>query len=214
MRFLKENFHDVVKLFINQVGVSIFSFFLYTSVGTTDDGSANTGVNVGISIVSILFFAFLLYTVAWDLGAKDKIRVDSGRVQKFKFKGALIALYANTINFIFAAVAAISILIYMLNWPSGELFNPAFEITFKLAPDNFALDLHSAFNILMRALSLLYNGLIRGIFSWSGNAFFVSLCESVCFFVTPAIGILATHFGYRMGLSERKIFSLNKNAKK
>ncbi len=214
MRFIKENLHDIVKLFINQLGVTIFSFFLYTAVGMIEDDSVKTPVNIAVSIVSVLFFCFLLYTVAWEWGAKDKIRIDGGRLKKFKFKGALISFYANVINFVIAAIAFVTVLIFMLSYSEFSLFDPSLVITIDKVSANFALELHSVFNILMRFISSLYNGLLRGIFSGMSNAFLVSLYESIGFFVLPLVAILATHFGYVMGLSEKKIFSSNVNNKK
>ncbi len=216
MRFIKENLHDIVKLFINQLGITIFSFFLYTAfdVGIKDNDSAKSATYIAVSVISILFFCFLLYTVAWEWGAKDKIRIDGGRLKEFKYKGALISFYANVINFVIAAVAFTTVLIFMLTYSETSLFDPSLVITFDKVPSNFALELHSVFNILMRFISSLYNGLLRGIFSGIENAFLVSFYESIGFFVLPLVAILATHFGYVMGLREKKIFSSNAKAKK
>ena len=214
MRFIKENLHDIVKLFINQLGVTIFSFFLYTAVGMIEDDSVKTGANIAVSILSILFYAFLLYTVAWDWGAKDKIRIDGGRLKEFKYKGALISLHANVINFVIAAAAFVTVLIFMLNYSELSLFDSSLAITIDKVESSFALELHSVFNILMRFISSLYNGLLRGIFAGSVNAFLVSLYESAGFFILPFVAILATHFGYLMGLREKKIFSSSAKNKK
>ena len=213
MRFIKENFHDIVKLFINQLGVTIFSFFLYTAVGMIKDDSLKSGVNIAVSIISILFFCFLLYTVAWDWGAKDKIRIDGGRLQEFKYKGALLSLCANVINFIIAAIAFLTILIFMLSEPTNWLFDASLQITIDKVSSNWILGVHSVFNVLMRFISSLYNGLLRGIFSGMNNAFLVSLYESIGFFFLPLISIFATHFGYVMGLKEKKIFGISKHKK-
>lgn len=214
MRFIKENFHNIVKLFINQIGVAIFAFFLYTAVGMIEDASIKTTLNIVVSLLSILFFCFLLYTVAWEWGAKDKIRIDGGRLKEFKAKGALISLYANVINFFAALVSFVSILIFMLSQPTKWLFDPSLSIAIVDVPANFALELHSAFNILVRALSLAYNGLVRGIFSGGTNAFLIFLFETACFFVLPLLSVLATHFGYIMGLKEKKIFPSSPKSQK
>ena len=39
MKFFKENSYDIVKLFINQIGITIFSFMLYTAVAMIEDES-------------------------------------------------------------------------------------------------------------------------------------------------------------------------------
>ena len=142
----------LIKLFINQLGVAIFSFFLYTAVGMIDDPGLKRGLNIAVSIVSILFFCFLLYTVSWEWGAKDKIRIDGGRIQEFKYKGVLISLYANVINFVIAFVAFISVLIFMISQPTNWLFEPSLTITIDVVPTNFALQLHSVFNQVHNAI--------------------------------------------------------------
>ena len=86
MRFLKENSYDIVRLYINQIGMTIFSLVLYfsvTSLGDNPDSAAlYVKLKIGISIFAILFFFALLYTAAWDWGANDKIRIDSGKIKK------------------------------------------------------------------------------------------------------------------------------------
>lgn len=208
MKFFKENSYDVIRLLINQIGITIFSLILYTSLGAVNiEIGTKRLINVSLSVFAMLFYFALLYTVAWDWGAKDKIRIDGGRLKEFKYKGALISLYANVINFVIAAVAFVTVLIFMLNYSELSLFDPALAITIDKVETSFVLELHSVFNILMRFISSLYNGVLRGIFAGSANAFLVSLYESVGFFIFPFVAILATHVGYLMGLREKKIFS-------
>ena len=102
----------------------------------------------------------------------------------------------------------------MLTYSEQSLFDTSLAITIDKVYPNFVLELHSVFNILMRFISSLYNGLLRGIFSGMTNAFLVSMYESIGFFVLPWISIAATHFGYVMGLREKKIFSSAASSKK
>ena len=210
MRFIKENFYDIIKLFINHIGVTIFSFFLLTAAGMINDDSLKGGINVAVSLVSIAFLVFLLYTVAWEWGAKDKIKIDGGRLVKNKYKGLLISLYSNVLNFFIALVAFVTVLAFMIKEPTGYLFDANLAITLDKVKADWLLELHSVFNVLMRFISSLYNGLLRGIFSSMPNAFLASLYESIGFFFLPVTSILATHFGYTMGLKEKKIFSPTK----
>ena len=199
MRFIKENSHDIVKLIINQIGVTIFAFFLYTAVGLIENEDIKLKVNVAVSIVAILFFAFLLYTVAWDWGAKDKIRIDGGRLVKFKYKGALISLLANIFNFVIAFLSALTVGIFMLN---GK---------------EWLINFHFALNAVMRFTSSMYIGVLSGIFSALDGEEFVyisSFYESIGFFFMPMIAILATHIGYLMGLKDKKIFARTAKSKK
>ena len=74
MRFIKEHFDNIVKLFINQIGISIFAMFLYTAASAVEfaDSSKALAIKMAISVFSILFYFFLIYNVTWEIGAKDK----------------------------------------------------------------------------------------------------------------------------------------------
>ena len=54
MKFFKENSYDVVRLFINQVGITIFSMIIYTAVGMVNiDSVARLGIKVAISVFAM-----------------------------------------------------------------------------------------------------------------------------------------------------------------
>ena len=61
-----------------------------------------------VSAFCILFYFFLLYTMCWEIGAKDKLRVEGGRMDPAPFKGALLSLVANAVNLLGALTALIS----------------------------------------------------------------------------------------------------------
>lgn len=196
MRFLKENSYDIIRLYINQIGITIFSLVLYTSVSSLDKG-LSLKLKIAISVFAILFFFALLYTVAWDWGANDKIRIDAGRMKKKCGKGAFLALLANLMNFILAGVCVISMLLY-INGVSG------------------ALDISQIFNLILRLTNAMYLGVIQGIFvSLKSNTELYNLLQSVAFLVAPLFAIAATHVGYIFGLKNIKIFpSSQKTSKK
>ncbi len=189
MRFLKENSYDIIKLFINQIGISIFSLMLYTSINLIDLNNYKTQIYVGISIFSILFYFVLLYTASWEFGAKDRIRVDGGRLSVPKFKGGLMSVFANIPNFIISGLALIFISLYLLG--GSEVFYTAFAL----------------FNLPLRLIMSIYLGLIMGIFSFaSGNIAF--LLETIGYFVIPVFAIVVTQLGYSLGYKEFRISSL------
>ena len=90
MKFFKDNSYDIVRLFINQVGITIFSLVLYTAVGFVEDSKLSLTLKVVLSIFSTAFYFSLLYTVAWDYGS-------------------------NALNFFLTGLCSLSIGIYMLN---------------------------------------------------------------------------------------------------
>ena len=203
MKFFKENSYDIVKLFINQVGITIFSFMLYTAVAMIENDSLFLKINAFVSVFAIIFYFSLLYTAAWDIGAKDKIRVDSGKAVSTPTKGLKMALLANVPNFLLASFAVIFMGIYM--YFGGEWFYSAFFVL----------------NMLIRFILAMFLGVIQGIFSFlpstdpESSTFCLSyFLQSLGFLVAPILSALVTHFGYRMGSAERKLFSFVSTSKK
>ena len=216
MKFFKENSYDVVRLFINQIGIAIFSMIIYTAVGmvspTTDAevmastttktdnsvSSPNLGAYIGISIFAMIFYFSLLYTVTWELGAKDKIRIDGGRLDRktIRNKGTKLALLANIPNFILSFISALTWGLYLLGVEAMQ---------------GVAL----IFNIITRLLMSMYLGVLQGAFSFVPDEpeHLGEFWQSIGYFVIPILAIAVTQIGYLFGLHERKIFSSKANKK-
>jgi hypothetical protein len=96
--FLKNHSHDMVTMLLNQIAISIFGFSLVLAAMKINNDILR---NV-TSIFSILFYLFLLYIKAWDIGYNDKISVEQGKKENKPLRGALISLCANAINYILA----------------------------------------------------------------------------------------------------------------
>ena len=104
---MKKFFHDysynTVKMFVNQFAISIFGVSL--TFATTSAHGESTGfdtLTVVVSLLSVLFYLFLIYTLAWEIGAKDKISVDVGKKPYRPHLGILLSLFANIPNLIAA----------------------------------------------------------------------------------------------------------------
>jgi hypothetical protein len=187
MRFLKENSYDIIRLYINQIGITIFSLVLYFSVGTLENEALALKLKVAISIFAMLFYFVLLYTAAWDWGAKDKIRVDAGKQNKTTFKGALMALIANIPNYVLAI---------------GSLISAFFLYNGSKA----AVDVYAIFNLILRLFTAMYLGLIQGVFnSFANEVNLYYLLQAIGYCILPLLAVLATHIGYVFGLKEIKL---------
>ena len=113
MRFIKENSYDIVKFFIYQIGLAVFSLTLAIPLEAAVEGDKNDAhVQLGVSILAIAFYFILVYTVSWDHGATDRIKIDGGKTTYDGFKGAKIALLANIPNFLVSALAAVASLLF------------------------------------------------------------------------------------------------------
>ena len=192
MKFFKENSYDILRLYINQIGITIFSLLLYFSVASIEDKTLGLRLKIAISVFAILFYFALLYTAAWDWGAKDKIRIDAGRLECKKYKGALMSLIANIPNFILAAGCVITMGIYL-----SSNADVSFTIYYVL-------------NLLLRFSSSMYLGLLQSIFIFEENLNLYNFYQSIGYLIVPIFAICATHLGYTLGLKEFKIFKSNK----
>ncbi len=203
MKYLKENFYDIVKLYINQVGITIFSFFLYTAVGMAEDKKLFFALGLAVSIFSSVFYIFLIHNVVWEIGAKDKIKIDTGRGEPTPHKGLFLAFFANVPNLILALGAVVFSSIML---GGGEWAMSPFAVFFLL------LKLHAA----------MYMGMIGGTsYAGSVETDMTSLAglqdcfiESILFLIIPLIAILLTQVSYYLGTNEIKLFGFFEKKKK
>ena len=95
--FLHNYSYSSVKMFVNQFAISIMGAMLSMATVNTEDA-----IVIFVSIFAIAFYLFLIYTQAWELGAKDKISVDIGKKEYKPHTGLFVSLLANIPNFIIA----------------------------------------------------------------------------------------------------------------
>lgn len=114
--FWSDNSYTILKMFINQIGMTFFGLVL--SFATAE----NSTLLLASSIFSILFYCVLLYTMSWEDGAKDQVRIDAGRARAIPLKGLYMSFFANVVNLLCAAVSMIGYLcitdINVTNWAS------------------------------------------------------------------------------------------------
>ena len=188
MRFIKENSYDVVKFFIYQIGLAVFSLTLAIPISTAiaDEGRDKI-FQLGVSILAMIFYCILVYTVSWEHGATDRIRIDGGKATLDSFKGAKIAVLANLPNFILSAIAIVASILYS----DGNAWA-------------------SVLGVLLAVLGLIesmYLGAVQFAVAGIANpssAYYLAM--SVGFFALPIIVVVASHIGYVLGDKGIRIF--------
>lgn len=200
MSFIKRNFHDILRLYINQIGITIFALMLYTACGVVDNDVLLAKLRTVISIFSMLFLFVLLYFVAWEYGARDRIKVDGGKMDRNGAKGILMSLIANIPNFILSVPTVIFGFLYV----GG---NEAFGNFFGL------------FQALTMAHASMYMGIIQTIvygFSAIDTVLvdYRYLIMSVLFVLIPLLSVAVVHLAYTFGYREIKITNVLFNKKK
>jgi hypothetical protein len=104
--FWKRYSYSIVKLFVNQFAISIFGLVLALACGKAENNTLMYVTSIG----AIIFYLFLLYAAIWEIGAKDKISVDGGRLPRNYLNGLYMGLMANIPNFILAILVSIGLL--------------------------------------------------------------------------------------------------------
>jgi len=187
MKFLKENSYDIVKLYINQIGITIFALVLYTAGDMFGDDALKLKIKIILSVFSSLFYLALIYTATWDFGAKDRIKIDSSKLAHFEAKGFVMSLVANVPNLIFALVCVIL---------AASLSDPGANGAFAF------------FNFLLRFGMAMFIGIIQGIFNSLPDGRTLWLCESLGYLVFPFLSVAVAQLGYSLGLRNFRFSAL------
>ncbi len=96
--FFRDHSYNMVKMFLNQFATAIFGVVLALAAGKAQ----NPVLRNVTSVFAILFYLYLLYTMTWEIGFRDKVGSENGRLRRMPWKGALISLCANIPNLVFA----------------------------------------------------------------------------------------------------------------
>ena len=179
--FWKTNSDTVIKLFVHQVGLTVFGLLLYFAA----EVSGNKPLVIGLGIFSTLFYLFLLYVLAWDVGAKDKIRIDGGRLERDPFKGAKFAFAGMIPNLIMAVLVLIGYICIdkSITDEAGKLLEPAWAISLY---------------VVVQFLGLYLNGMYLGIGDVLGIAY-----QPYYLFIIIIPAIIVCGLGYYLGSYEK-----------
>ena len=176
MEFLKENSYNMVKMFVDQIAMTVFGTIVTIATSGNDD------LLLVASLFSIVFYLVVLYTVGWDIGARDKIKIDGGRMREMPAKGFLIALGANSINILLALLIGLGILINT-EW-AGNI------------------------SVVCNAIARLIQGMYLGVIKLAEDALFVdAVIQDVWwwFLITPIPAIVIGGLSYYMGSKNKRI---------
>lgn len=191
MDFWKKNSYQIVRLFVIQVGIAIFGLVLSFAVATAFRGRSDWVALLLVSIFSVLFYLFILYSVAWEIGGKDRIRLDSVHEKLRGGRGFVLALLAQIPNLLFCLLMLIGGCVVFFASPvvGARIFAVGY------LPSTF---LHSMYIGIVRTL-LEMTRLEQEV---SSAYYFVA---ALLFLASTLPAIAVTGFAYCMGLSERRI---------
>jgi hypothetical protein len=101
---MQKHSYSAVRLFVNQIAISIFGLVLAIACGKVE----NETLKIVASVGAILFYLFLIYAAMWEVGSKDKFGIENGKIKSLPLTGLYIALIANTLNIILAVIITLS----------------------------------------------------------------------------------------------------------
>lgn len=172
--FFRDHSYSMVKMFLNQFATAIFGFSLCLA-----SGYAKSYVLRNVTgIFSILFYLFLLYTMTWEIGFKERTLVGAGRMSHRPYRGLLISLCANIPNFLLAI--------------------------FVMLAQLFPKTVFSSIGGICAPAALLLQGMYMGVLSHpvagaALNSYWIT------YFLIPIPAILTCGLSYYMGLRDLKL---------
>ena len=175
--FFKNHSYDMVTMLLNQIAISMFGFTLVLAAMKI----GNDALRNITSIFSTLFYLVLLYIKAWDIGFRDKVSVEQGKKANHPFRGALISLCANAINYVLALFVMLRALL-----PSVSVITSIGDIC--------------------QAISVFINGMYTGLLVNQVGGVPLNAYWFI-FFLTPSPAILVSGLSYYFGLRDMKYTS-------
>jgi len=193
-KFFQDCFDTTLKMIVTQLGMTMFGLMLTMATralpGAADKKNDSSLLLVGG--IAVFLYMFLLYTHVWDKGAKDKIKVDSGRMTNMPLKGLYMSLMANSLNIILGLI----------------MCSTFYFCDFVNAPNSIACQVFGSANDIARLIQGMYTGLIIYI---SPNA---SSTNPFLFLAIVLPALFISTFGYYMGLTNRRIIKVSQKTKK
>ncbi|MBQ8321963.1 MAG: hypothetical protein IJX92_06320 [Clostridia bacterium] len=195
MKVFKSHSYDVVRLIINQIGISIFALVLYTSMGFIGENNAEIAsmLQIAFSAFSVVFYYALIYNVVWEIGAKDSVQIENGKEALVYSKGIQLALYANIPNIVISLLATLTKVVYIFTGIEG--LNTAFFL----------------FNLFMRFILSMYIGVISAITAPFADLVDIYLLQSIAYVIIPLLSLLVCHAAYTLGRKNFRVFNKASN---
>jgi len=101
------------------------------------------------SAFSIVFYLFLLYTMTWEIGYGEKVRIEGKRLRYVPLKGLYMSIVANLPNLILGILT-------MIGYYGASTFNE----TLQPASPEWAVNLYGVAKILATFLQAMYSGIV------------------------------------------------------
>ena len=187
---IKNNASYVLKLFINHFVSGIYSLVLYIVLSVAFEGK----YIIAGSILSILFYLYLIYSFMWEAGAKRAVGFNDRAVRITD--GAVIISVASSV-FYLSTVMAFVLSFFTTN---AEFAEKAVDVLYN-----------TLFYINVFFTQSMYSGLLSGIFGGIPNV------APLWYLISLFPGLITASVAYYMGSKSfriRKIFGISYDEEK
>ncbi len=106
MDHYKKNGYQVIRLCLYQFGMTLFGLVVAMATSSSDALILWTGV------FSALFYLYLIYSLVYELGQKDGIRIEAGKRQYKPLTGFVLSLAANSLNILLGILSFVGKTVY------------------------------------------------------------------------------------------------------
>ncbi len=190
MKFIKENFHDIVRLVLNQIALAVFGLVLVSAARMANDGQIGV-LALCASILSILFYMYILYATLQETGSKHRVRVDGGRMKRDNLWGMKVMAVAQIPNLILIVLLYIGLFLSFSSGPAGDV----------------GTGIHGIVQLIIYVFQAPFNGLI-GFISGTDVTTKTMVIVTVGYTLSVIPGLLVCWGSYVMGLHDKKLSSL------
>ena len=180
-RRLENDGSAVKSVLLMQFGAAVMGIMLSSAT------FRSTMLNLITSLLAILFYMYLLYTTVWEIGAKDRVRVDGGRTAEDKWRGLRVSLLANIPNLVLATAVLIT------------------GIIFKVAQSARVGSVLTVFVVISRFWQGMYNGCIISLTSVMSDVFALLI-----YFIIVLPSLVICTVSYRMGYVGKRLIPTKK----
>lgn len=85
-------------MFLNQFATAMLGLTVSLAFGL----AGNEDGRLISSICAVLFYLFLIYYMTWEVGSRDRVSIEYGKIKEVPLRGLYMSLLANSINIILA----------------------------------------------------------------------------------------------------------------
>ncbi len=115
--FLKKNSNTLVRMNVFQLAMIVFSLAVLTAT------IKSVKLNIAACCLAIALYCYLLYNETWEIGAKDAIKIERGRLTYSRFKGLYLSIGANLLNlFLALLVIVFKAILVLVNSGGAKMF--------------------------------------------------------------------------------------------